>query len=251
MAYPITGGTEPFEFAPGVSSLSIGWGPHGQGGLGNVYAALRPPRGDRVLVANDAASDSGHSLMVVDGDGSNATTPLRLMFYSLSSPAWSPDGSRILFAASVDVPGPCAECWRDQRVYVISADGSRLRRLSNATRADPPNVIVVESAPSWSPDGRRIGLMRRVGPAGDRGMPQEPGALVVVDVETGVERGAYGAGLGFDDWTWSPDGRSVLVDQRHLADFSNRMVLVTVESGDTSVIPWDHLSAPTWQRLAR
>jgi hypothetical protein len=29
------------------------------------------------------------------------------------------------------------------------------------------------------------------------------------------------------------------------------MVLVTVESGDTSVIPWDHLSAPTWQRLAR
>jgi hypothetical protein len=254
MAYPVIGAEAPDYFAPGVPSLSNGWGPHGLEGFGNVYAALRPPRGDRVLVVNDAASDSGQSLTVVDRDGSNTMTPLQLMFYSLSSPAWSPDGSRILFTASVDVPGPCGSCWAERHIYIVDADGSGLRRLTTDSAQAPPGTIAVETGATWSPDGKRIAMNRWVGPADMYQSPWDRGGLVVVDVETGIER-AIDVELSYVNdstwsWIWSPDGRSILLGRVYPPDSPDQMVLVDVESGEPAVLPWDHLSVPTWQRLA-
>ncbi len=54
-------------------------------------------------------------------------------------PAWSPDGSRIVFWSNRD---------GTKQIYVIDADGSNVKRLTN-NFADDVN-------PSWSPDGRRI-----------------------------------------------------------------------------------------------
>jgi Tol biopolymer transport system component/outer membrane protein OmpA-like peptidoglycan-associated protein len=54
-------------------------------------------------------------------------------------PAWSPDGSRIAFQSDRD---------GDPDVYVMNADGSDVRQLTNSPGFD--------GAPSWSPDGTRI-----------------------------------------------------------------------------------------------
>jgi Tol biopolymer transport system component len=171
------------------------------------------------------------------------------MFYNLSRPAWSPDGSRILFSAALNVPGPCGSCWADQQVYIGNADGSGLRRVASQTESIPPGLTMIESDAAWSPDGRRIALNRWVGPAGTYEYPWDRGGLVVVDVDNGVER-EIGGELSFEYWTWSPDGRSILLGRVHL-NGTDRIVIVDVESGDTSLVPWDHLSAPSWQRLAQ
>jgi Tol biopolymer transport system component/predicted small lipoprotein YifL len=55
-------------------------------------------------------------------------------------PAWSPDGSQIVFSAQVG---------RHRDLYLINVDGSGLQRLTLDDAND-------EFAPTWSPDGSRI-----------------------------------------------------------------------------------------------
>jgi Tol biopolymer transport system component len=66
--------------------------------------------------------------------------------------AWSPDGQRIAFESWRERVAPGR--WRDRlpEIYVINADGTRLRKL---TRNDD-----LDSDPSWSPDGKRIAFAR-------------------------------------------------------------------------------------------
>jgi Tol biopolymer transport system component len=62
-------------------------------------------------------------------------------------PAWSPDGSRLAFVRSGESEAAGAD------VYVIGADGSGLRRVTNS--AD------VEFRPVWSPDGEWLAFGTR------------------------------------------------------------------------------------------
>jgi len=73
----------------------------------------------------------------MNAHGSNLTAVTSVAAESAPSPAWSPDGSR--FALEVD-----------GAIYVMSVDGTGLRRLS-------PELTkgVFDMQPSWSPTGRR------------------------------------------------------------------------------------------------
>ena len=61
-------------------------------------------------------------------------------------PAWSPDGERIAFASFAGGVGPTGDPNYD--LFVVNADGSGLRRLSQSPAYD--------MYPTWSPDGESI-----------------------------------------------------------------------------------------------
>jgi Tol biopolymer transport system component len=67
-------------------------------------------------------------------------------------PSYSPDGTQIAFRGDLDLAEPSG----DEEIYVMNADGTNVRQLTSNADFD--------SAPSWSPDGRRI-LFERA-PAG-------------------------------------------------------------------------------------
>jgi dipeptidyl aminopeptidase/acylaminoacyl peptidase len=89
--------------------------------------------------------DRPHHIYTVTADGSGEPVQLTSGDVEDLRPAWSPDGTRIAFAAARHddwdiVPG--------EDVYVVSADGGEPERL---TATDGYATL-----PSWSPDGSRI-----------------------------------------------------------------------------------------------
>jgi dipeptidyl aminopeptidase/acylaminoacyl peptidase len=67
------------------------------------------------------------------------------------APAWSPDGSKIVFSSERDgiFAGPLTPA---RKIYVMNADGSGQTRLTSGT--------TVDASPSWSADGTKIVFSR-------------------------------------------------------------------------------------------
>jgi TolB protein len=120
----------------------------------------------------------------VDGTGD------RLLADSGGFPSWSPDGRQIAFASERD---------GDREIYVMDADGSHPRQLTNNPAPD--------RAPSWSPDGEHIVFV-----SARDGTPQiylmrsdgsEQRRLTIENTEHGRP-------------SWSPDGRKILFYRRYM-----------------------------------
>ena len=107
---------------------------------------------DRQLVdAGDPANLSALFVVNVDGTGLRRLTEWVDDAGSSGTPAWSPDGSVILFAGGDIDPPPGG---RLAQIYVIGADGTGLRRITSS-------ATLSSFWPSWSPDGARIVFTRR------------------------------------------------------------------------------------------
>jgi TolB protein len=113
-----------------------------------------------------------------------------------ASPAWSPDGSQIAFAAQI---GTRAEDPRSTEIYVMRADGTDRRRLT--TNED------LDASPSWSPDGEQIAFMRITDP----GTAKARSGIFVIDADGGGEVQLTRTRSPTFDGTaaWSPDGSMI------------------------------------------
>jgi Tol biopolymer transport system component len=78
-------------------------------------------------------------LASASGAGARDVTPAGIL--DVQGAAWSPDGRRIAISA-------IAANDLDPEIFVLSADGTLLRRLTNNHLSD--------RQPTWSPDGRRL-----------------------------------------------------------------------------------------------
>ena len=102
-------------------------------------AAYRGDNG-RIVVAS-TRHGGNFQLYVIEPDGSNPKRLTTSTGVDLE-PAWSPDGTRIVFDSTRD---------GNRDIYVINADGSGERRLTTHPAA--------EGYATWSPDGRRVAFM--------------------------------------------------------------------------------------------
>jgi len=190
------------------------------------------------------------ALWVVDTDGTNHRA-LTDGSGTVTSPRWSPDGSRLLYVASTDGAN---------QLFVRWMDTGQTAELTNVTRS-PSNI-------AWSPDGRWIAMTMLVPelapavaqmPAAPEGaawtspprvisklryradgrgyLPDGYTHIFILPAEGGTPRqltsGAYDHGGGL---SWSPDSRSIVFSaNRGNPDFDVRnsdVFEVSVETGE-------------------
>ena len=168
-------------------------------GAGDIGAVPRWPRDDQPVL-NLYSSIVRSGVWVFTADGSERV----LVSHDTSSvfamlPTWSPDGSRLAFAAASN---PDAGTGAGTTIYVARADGAGIER-----RIGLPMEI---RRLSWSPGGDDLLIVGGV-----------PGAGANVYVWSAEEQEMIEVARGAAAADWSPDGEEIVV-----ADTQSRRVLI-------------------------
>ena len=136
-----------------------------------------------------------------------------------TSPAFSPDGSRIAFAWNGDPKGG----GKGFDLYVKAIGSETLLRLTQ----HPSEWL----SAAWSPDGTQIVFHRTAG--SDTG-------LYIVPALGGPEKRVRSTRVSGEEYptvSWSPDGRSIAFSDWLLSDDHTSIYLLSTATGDTERIP--------------
>jgi hypothetical protein len=163
------GSTVVYQADLGLDAVSVGGGaPHilvaGGKGQPRLSDPAWSPDGTEIayVAIGPGATTTSISLINADGTGRRVLVDLSGHLYTEAGwISWSPDGSRLAFALN-----RCKTC---ARIYVVSSDGSGLRKV---TRQDGVS-------PVWSPDGSRVAF---IGPEGVATMNADGSDLVSLGI---------------------------------------------------------------------
>jgi TolB protein len=174
------------------------------------------------------------------------------------SPAWSPDGTRIVFAAGT---------LNKFELFVINADGTGEQQLTQgqgqAWRPDwspdgqkivfqanneiavmnaaggEPHSIAVGEAPAWSSDGSRIAFSARPGDV--------EGRAIWTMAADGTDLKRVTSGPWDYEPDWSPDGRRIVFSRLELGGMQLHVVNLD-GTGDAVVAADSSLNvSPSWR----
>ena len=199
--------------------------------LALLFTAIAPAAGALAagkiaFQASDAGNPNRIATMNADGSGRAYLTDPGADGLD-EDPAWSPDGTRIVFARGHQDP-LTGNFSRD--LYVVGADGTGLTALTT-TAAD-------ERAPDWSPDGAKI-VFQRLGDA--------PGLWTMNADGSGAARLTTGASDGQP--AWSPDGTQIALRRIDADGFDDLWVVRPDGTGETQLTdepPDAYDSDPSW-----
>ena len=118
--------------ADGINPIRLTDGPR------NARGPDWSPDGGKIAFWVDDRDDR---IDVMDADGKNRAT----LVNDAAEPSWAPDGREIAFSSTRDGKG----AWSD--IYVIGADGQRLRRLTDEFWSG--------TSPAFAPDGKRVAFV--------------------------------------------------------------------------------------------
>ncbi|MDP9243857.1 MAG: hypothetical protein M3O77_02100, partial [Chloroflexota bacterium] len=138
-------------------------------------------------------------------------------------PAWSPDGSTLVFTRGAPATSD---------LYTVGTDGSGQVRL---TAFDG-----FESAPTWSPDGATIAFLWGHGEVRGYG---ESAPLWTIDADGSNPTLLLDRDVGYP--AWSPDGRSIALELRGDTDRdATRIGILDIATGELTELRQGH--APRW-----
>jgi Tol biopolymer transport system component len=128
---------------------------HAEPGLGlfPIHGVRISPDGRTMLVDRRSESDAEILAMNVDGTDIRPLTSSEIGL----APSWSPDGLWIAFVrVALSDPDDPSSATRD--VFVMNADGSGVRRLTEGER------VGIDDGPVWAPDGTKIAYLTGLDP---------------------------------------------------------------------------------------
>lgn len=150
-----------------------------------------------------------------------------------ATPAWSPDGTQIVFAGNAKRGD-----FSSSILYVMNSDGTQVKRLTHKWGPKP----VVELSPSWSPDGNRIVFVS------DRDASDTKSwSLYTVEASGGKEQKLIQNDGNDLDPDWSPDGSKILF-VRTFAPPDYRLYTVKPDGSDVTELlqPNRPVFGPRW-----
>jgi dipeptidyl aminopeptidase/acylaminoacyl peptidase len=181
-----------------------------------AIVAIDAPRDFRLhprdrVVAFTAEAGGARQLFTMSLRG-GSRTQLTASEKAVSDPQWSPDGRRLAYV-------------RDDEVWVVEADGSRLTRV-----AGKPGGA---RSPRWSPDGHRLAFLSRQrgwaqvwlidAPVPRRGRPAtEPKPPRPVALTA--------TGVDVDEFEWAPDGSRLAVMARFVPEINETAQIALVDA---------------------
>jgi Tol biopolymer transport system component len=192
-------------------------------------SSTAPELAQKIAFVRDDGAGSAIYVMNSDGTAQRRLSSAGGQCREDSEPTWAPTGERVAFVRTVG-------CWDREEttlrsaLYVVNADGRRLRRLTR-----PGEDVLGQLA--WSPDGRLIAFTRS---------PQDLSlSRVYVVTNAGAERRLTRGLRSEDSPAWSPDGTRIAL----VRETSNggEIVVITRDGTDINRVARDaNLTYPTW-----
>ena len=176
------------------------------------------------LNGSDAANTNDtRNIWVINADGSQAKalTQLTALNIDCFDPAWSPDGSKIVFGSTRALDGTDTNTTNAvENIWVMNADGSQATPLTKITAANGDSFSA-----AWSPDGSKILFVsERALDLSDAANTNSTDNIWVMNADgsnpTALTQVTAASAHSFGP-AWSPDGSKIAFGSQRALDGSN------------------------------